>query len=276
LRWQSAHAARDICTDEGNEVMGERFANYPSLTDKVVFVTGGGSGIGAGVVEHFCAQGSIVTFVDIDDTASNALCTRIGEAGARAPRYVRCDLRDVAALQAIIAQVGADQGPITALVNNAANDDRHRVLDVTLDYWNDRIAVNLRHQFFAAQAVRPQMRAAGGGSIVNFGSISWMNAEADCIAYVTAKSAIGGLTRGLARELGREGIRVNCVVPGWVMTERQLSLWVTPEGERQMDENQCLPGRLQPSDVARMVLWLAADDSRMCSSQNFIVDAGWT
>jgi NAD(P)-dependent dehydrogenase (short-subunit alcohol dehydrogenase family) len=251
-------------------------ARYPSLKDRVVFVTGGGSGIGASVVEHFCDQGARVSFVDIDERASQALAARIAGGGRRAPRFIHGDLKDIVALQTAIARVGQEDGPVRALVNNAANDDRHKIEDVTVDYWEERMQVNLRHQFFATQAVRPQMRAAGGGSIVCFGSISWMNAEADCIAYVTAKSAIGGLTRGLARELGREGIRVNCVVPGWVMTERQLKLWVTPDGERQMDENQCLPGRLQAADVARMVLWLAADDSRMCSSQNFIVDAGWT
>lgn len=251
-------------------------ARYPSLEDRVVFVTGGGSGIGAGVVEHFCDQGARVSFVDIDRSASEALTARVAAKGVRPPRFIHGDLKDIAKLQAAIETVGREDGPIRVLVNNAANDDRHKIEDVTVDYWEGRMQVNLRHQFFAAQAVRPQMRDAGGGSIVNLGSISWMNAEADCIAYVTAKSAIGGLTRGLARELGREGIRVNCVVPGWVMTERQLKLWVTPDGERQMDENQCLPGRLAPADIARMVLWLSADDSRMCSSQNFIVDAGWT
>jgi len=251
-------------------------ARYPSLKDRVVFVTGGGSGIGASVVEHFCDQGARVSFVDIDARASEALVACISSREMPAPRFIPGDLKDVPTLQAAIARVGQEDGPIRVLVSNAANDDRHKIEDVTVAYWEDRMQVNLRHQFFAAQAVRPQMRAAGGGSIVNFGSISWMNAEADCIAYVTAKSAISGLTRGLARELGRERIRVNCVVPGWVMTERQLNLWVTPDGERQMDESQCLPGRLQPPDIARMVLWLAADDSRMCSSQNFIVDAGWT
>lgn len=251
-------------------------ARYPSLQDRVVFVTGGGSGIGESVVEHFCEQDARVSFIDLNRPAAEALVARITAKGHRAPRFVHGDLKDIPALQSAIARVGADDGPIRILVNNAANDDRHKVEAVTIAYWDERMQVNLRHQFFAAQAVRPQMRDAGGGSIVNLGSISWMNAEADCIAYVTAKSAVGGLTRGLARELGREGIRVNCVVPGWVMTERQLKLWVTPDGERQIDENQCLPGRLQPADIARMVLWLAADDSRMCSSQNFVVDAGWT
>ena len=257
-------------------MMSERFARYPSLTDKVVFVTGGGSGIGAGVVEHFCAQDANVAFVDIDEAAANALCTRIRQAGSRAPRFIRCDLRDVAALQAIIARLGAEVGPITALVNNAANDDRHKAIDVTLDYWNDRIAVNLRHQFFAAQAVYSQMKAAGGGSIVNFGSISWMNSEGGYNAYTTSKAAVQGLTRGLARDWGVDRIRVNTVVPGWVMTQRQIDLWLDADGERQLFENQCLKEKLYPPDVARMVLWLAADDSRMCTAQDFIVDAGWT
>ena len=255
--------------------MNPEDANYPSLKDRVVFVTGGGSGIGESIVEHFCAQGARVTFVDIQCEPSEALIERVHQRGHPAPRFVACDLKDISALRAAVARTGQEDGPIKALVNNAANVDRHRIENVTVEYWDDRIQVNLRHQFFAAQAVRPQMRDSGGGAIVNLGSVSWMIGEADCIAYVTAKSAVNGLTRGLARELGPEGIRVNCVVPGWVMTERQLKLWVTPEGEKQIDEHQCLRGRLYPPDIARMVLWLAADDSRMCTSQNFIVDAGW-
>ncbi len=256
--------------------MSERFAQYPSLAEKAVFVTGGGSGIGASVVEHFCAQHAKVAFVDVDVAASNALCERIRASGSRAPRFVHCDLRDVAVLQAIIGRTGTELGPIAVLVNNAANDDRHKATDVTLDYWNDRIAVNLRHQFFAAQAVYPQMKAAGGGSIVNFGSISWMNGEGNFNAYTTSKAAVHGMTRGLARDWGADRIRVNTVVPGWVMTERQVKLWLGEGGERQIFENQCLKEKLYPPDIARMVLWLAADDSRMCTAQNFIVDAGWT
>lgn len=251
-------------------------ARYPCLKDRVVFVTGGGSGIGASVVEHFCAQGARVAFVDIQEEAARRLAEAIGGRDHPAPLFLRCDLHDIAALQGAIAKAAEALGPIRVLVNNAANDDRHRIEDVTVAYWDDRMAVNLRHQFFAAQAVRPMMKEAGGGSIVNFGSISWMNSERDCIAYVTAKSAVQGLTRGLARELGAERIRVNCVVPGWVMTERQIRLWLTPEGEAEMDRNHCLPGRLAPPDLARMVLWLAADDSAMCTAQNWIVDAGWT
>jgi D-xylose 1-dehydrogenase len=255
--------------------MNDDDALYPTLKDKVVFVTGGGSGIGESIVEHFCAQGARVTFADIQEDASRATVERIRARGHNAPRFIPCDLKQIDGLRSAIARVGKEDGPVKVLVNNAANDDRHRIESVSVDYWDERMQVNLRHQFFAAQAVRPQMRDAGGGSIVNLGSISWMIGEADCIAYVTAKSAINGLTRGLARELGPENIRVNCVLPGWVMTKRQLALWVTPEGEKQMDALQCLKGRLAPSDIARMVLWLASEDSRMCTSQNFIVDAGW-
>jgi NAD(P)-dependent dehydrogenase (short-subunit alcohol dehydrogenase family) len=250
-------------------------ARYRSLKDRVVFVTGGGSGIGESIVEHFCAQGSLVTFVDIADGPSEALAERIAARGERKPSFIHADLKDVAELQAAVERTGREVGPIKVLVNNAGNDDRHRSEDVTPTYWDDRMAVNLKHQFFAAQAVRPQMRDSGGGSIVNFGSVTWMIGDADCIAYVTAKSAINGMTRGLAREFGPERIRVNCVVPGWIMTKRQLELWVTPEGEQQIDRSQCLPGRLYPPDIARMVLFLASDDSRMCTSQNYIVDGGW-
>ncbi len=250
-------------------------ASYPTLKDRVAFVTGGGSGIGESIVEHLCAQGACVTFADIQEDASRATVERIRARGHRAPRFIPCDLKEIDDLASAIARVGREDGPIKVLVNNAANDDRHRIENVSVDYWDDRMQVNLRHQFFAAQATRAQMRDSGGGSIVNLGSVSWMIGEADCIAYVTAKSAVNGLTRGLARELGPENIRVNCVVPGWIMTKRQLDLWVTPEGEKQIDERQCLKGRLYPPDIARMVLWLASDDSRMCTSQNFIVDAGW-
>jgi NAD(P)-dependent dehydrogenase (short-subunit alcohol dehydrogenase family) len=250
-------------------------ARYPSLQDRVVFVTGGGSGIGASVVEHFCAQGSRVTFVDVAEAASLGLIEAIAARGHPKPRFIACDLRNIEALRAAIAETGATDGPIRVLVNNAGNDDRHRLEDVSVDYWDERMAVNLRHQFFAAQAVRPQMREAGGGSIINFGSVTWMIGDGDCPAYVTAKAAINGLTRALARELGPENIRVNCVVPGWVMTQRQLDLWVTPEGEALIEASQCLTGRVYPPDLARMVLFLAANDSRMCTSQNFIVDAGW-
>jgi NAD(P)-dependent dehydrogenase (short-subunit alcohol dehydrogenase family) len=253
----------------------DRPAVYPSLKDRVVFITGGGSGIGESLVEHFCAQGSRVAFVDIAEAPSKALAERIAAKGDPKPLFLPCDLRDIEALRAAIANAAKALGPIRVLANNAGNDDRHATADVTVDYWNDRMAVNVRHQFFAAQAVRPMMRDAGGGSIIMFGSITWMVGDGDCPAYVTSKAAITGMTRALARELGPERIRVNCMLPGWVMTERQVKLWLTPEGEKQIADRQCLTDRLYPADIARMALFLAADDSRMCSSQNFIVDGGW-
>ena len=252
-----------------------QLAIYPSLKDRVVFVTGGGSGIGEAIVEAFCEQGSKVTFVDIAREASEALVKRIGGRGHAVPRFVHCDLRDIAALQSAIARAGDADGPIRALVSNAANDDRHHFSKVTVEYWDERMAVNLRHQFFAAQAVYPQMKAAGGGSIINFGSVSWMNNEGGYPAYTTAKAAINGLSRTLARDFGPDRIRVNTVIPGWVMTERQVRLWLDADGERQIRELQCLKDKVYPPDIARMVLFLASDDSRMCTAHEYVVDGGW-
>ncbi len=256
--------------------MTDHFAKYPSLHGCVVFITGGASGIGASIVEHFCAQGSRVAFVDIAAEAGAALAARIAERGDTRPLFMACDLRDIDSLRAAIERTRLALGPIRVLVNDAANDDRHKAEEVTVAYWDDRFAVNLRHQFFAAQAVIPQMKAAGGGSIINFGSVSWMNAEGGYAAYTAAKAAVHGLTRSLARDFGPDRIRVNTVVPGWVMTERQVKLWLDADGERQIRENQCLKEKLYPPDIARMVLFLAADDSRLCTAQNFVVDAGWT
>ena len=253
-----------------------QYAIYPSLRGRAVFITGGGSGIGAGIVEHFAAQGARVAFVDIAAEASKAVIDRVAAAGHARPLFIQCDLRDIEALRAAIARAGRELGPIRALVNNAANDDRHKVEDVTVPYWDERIATNLRHQFFAAQAAIAQMKSAGGGSIVNFGSISWMNAEGGYPAYTASKAAVHGITRGLARDFGPDNIRVNTVVPGWIMTERQVKLWLDEAGERQLMENQCLKRKLYPPDIARMVLWLAADDSENCTAQNFVVDGGWT
>jgi D-xylose 1-dehydrogenase len=250
-------------------------AVFPSLAGRSVFITGGGSGIGESLVEHFARQGAKVCFADIAVDPSRRLVERLKPDVAHAPHFIPCDLRDIDALRAAIAEAGSRHGPLAVLVNNAGNDDRHSTEEVTVDYWDNRMQVNLRHQFFAAQAARQQMRTAGGGSIINFGSITWLVGDPDCPAYVTAKAAIGGLTRALAREFGPEKIRVNCVLPGWVMTERQVSLWLNEAGERQIKERQCLSDKLYAADIARMVLFLAADDSRMCTSQNFIVDGGW-
>jgi NAD(P)-dependent dehydrogenase (short-subunit alcohol dehydrogenase family) len=250
------------------------FAVYPSLRDRVVFVTGGGSGIGAEEVSQFARQGAKVAFVDIADEASHELCETLRAEGHPEPVYRRCDVRDIGALQGVIADVGRALGPITVLVNNAANDQRHSYEDVTVEYWDERMATNLRHQFFAIQAVAPMMRAAEGGSIVNFGSISWHSNGGGMPAYTTAKAGVEGLTKGMARDLGPFGIRVNTVIPGWIMTQRQIDLWLTPEAEAQLMTLQCLKEKVYPPDVARMVLWLASDDSRMCTSQLWVVDGG--
>jgi D-xylose 1-dehydrogenase len=254
--------------------MNEQFANYPSLRDRVVFVTGGGSGIGAEEVTQFAAQGAKVAFVDIADEPAQALVTRLRDAGHPAPFYQHCDLRDIAALRAAIAKAEQQLGPVTVLVNNAANDQRHKWEDVTPEYWDERMATNLRHQFFAIQAVAPMMRSAGGGSIINFGSVSWHNMQGGMPAYTTAKAGVEGLTRGMARDLGGDRIRVNTVIPGWIMTERQVTLWLTPEAEKDLMRAQSLKEKVMPADVARLVLWLASDDSRMCSGQLWVVDGG--
>ncbi len=249
-------------------MMDDQFAIYPSLSGRAVLVTGGASGIGAQMVTRFAQQGARVAFVDFDAAAGAAVASRTGAA------FIACDLRDIAALRAAVAQAAALVGDITVLVNNAARDDRHAIEDVEPDYWDERIATNLRHQFFCVQAVVPMMRRAGGGSIVNMGSVSWMNRNGGMPAYTAAKAAVRGLTRGLARDLGPDHIRVNEVVPGWVHTERQKALWLTPEAEARSQANQCLKGALLPDDIARMVLWLAADDSAMVTAQHFVVDGG--
>jgi NAD(P)-dependent dehydrogenase (short-subunit alcohol dehydrogenase family) len=251
------------------------FAKYPSLRDKVVFVTGGGSGIGAAIVESFVDQGARVAFVDIAEAASRKLCEDLRAQYGAAPTFIPCDITDIAALQAAIAQAAGELGDLDVLVNNAANDTRHDWQDVSVAYWDERMAINLRPMFFAIQAAAPLMRRRGGGSIINFGSISWKMALGGMPAYVATKAAVHGLTRGMARDLGRNGIRVNTVLPGWVMTERQLALWVDAAAEQLIDRSQCLTGRVLPVDLARMVLFLAAPDSRMCSAQEFTVDGGW-
>jgi NAD(P)-dependent dehydrogenase (short-subunit alcohol dehydrogenase family) len=250
------------------------FAIYPSLRDRVVLVTGGASGIGAEEVAQFARQGAKVAFLDIADDAAERLIEGLQGEGLSAPLYLPCDLRDIAALQSTIGEIGRRLGPITVLVNNAANDQRHKYEDVTVEYWDERMATNLRHQFFAIQAVAPMMRQAGGGSIINFGSISWHANGGEMPAYTTAKAGVEGLTKGMARDLGEHGIRVNCVIPGWIMTQRQIDLWLTPDAEAQLLRLQTLKTKLVPADVARMVLWLASDDSRMCSAQLWVVDGG--
>jgi NAD(P)-dependent dehydrogenase (short-subunit alcohol dehydrogenase family) len=252
------------------------FASYPSLKDRAVFVSGGGSGIGAAIVEHFAEQGATVGFVDIDEAASKALVARIAAAGHAAPVFAKCDVRDVAAYQGAIADMAGRLGSFTVLVNNAARDDRHAIEEVTPAFWDERIAVNLRHQYFAIQAVAPGMKQAGGGSIVNFSSVSYHAMTPKLSVYQAAKAAVIGMTRGLARDFGPDRIRLNSITPGWIMTQRQIDLWLTPEAEAGLMQAQCLKEKLYPPDIARMVLWLAADDSRLVTAQNFIVDGGRT
>ena len=247
------------------------YATYPSLAGRVAFVSGGASGLGAEFVRQLAAQGARVGFVDVDRERGEALHRELGDETL----FLPCDVRDVPALTEALGQTADRLGPIRVLVNNAADDRRYKVEEFDVALWDDRMAVNVRHHFFAAQAVAPMMRAAGGGSIINLGSISAHIDLLELPAYITAKAGIEGLTRTLARELGPWEIRVNCIIPGWIMTEKQLTEWVTPEAEASIARNQCLPGKLFPDDVARMVLWLAADDSRSCTAQKWIVDGGW-
>src|SRR5512140_1302441 len=228
------------------------YATYPSLRDRAVLVTGGGSGIGASIVEHFALQGARVAFLDVARDCSEALVASLAPRTAQRPLYLPCDLTDVPALRASIAAAAAALGPLRVLVNNAASDDRHRLEDVTPEYWDERMAVNLRHYFFAAQAVAPAMRAARTGSIVNLSSIAWVIPSTGLPAYVTAKAGIVGLTRTLAHELGRDGVRVNCVLPGAIATERQKRLWLTPQYEAEVQSRQALKRELVPGDVARV------------------------
>lgn len=244
--------------------------SYNSLAGQGVIVTGGAGGIGADIVRAFAAQRCRVGFIDRDAAAGQALASAVEGAVFEA-----CDVSDVPALQAAITKLQAAIGGVDVLVNNVAHDERHRIEEITPEYFDQRIAVNLRPHFFAIQSVLASMRARGGGSIVNIGSGSWKNKTPNLPIYASAKAAMLGLTRCLARDLGRDGIRVNCVVPGWTMTERQLALWVDEAGERTMDENHCIPGRIIGADIANMALFLAADTARMITAQEFVVDAGW-
>ncbi|CAM2985231.1 SDR family NAD(P)-dependent oxidoreductase [Janthinobacterium lividum] len=253
----------------------KQLAKYGSLQGKRVFITGGGSGIGESLVAEFAAQGALVAFVDIAVEASEALCRHLAEAGWTAPLFRHCDITDIPSLQAVMAELAGELGDFDILVNNAANDQRHQVQDVTLEYWNERIAINQRPMFFTCQAVFEGMKRKGGGSIINVSSISWHMKSGGYPVYATTKAAVVGLTRGLARDYGAHNIRVNTVTPGWVMTQRQIDLWVDDAAEVEIKKSQCLPSKLMPQDIAAMVLFLASDDGAMCSSQEFIVDAGW-
>ncbi len=252
------------------------FANYPSLVKKTAFITGGGSGIGADIVAAFARQGAKVSFADRDAASSNALLAELDGKVPHLPLFLQCDLSDMNALRASVASAAERFGDCDILVNNTANDERHDFLEVSPEYFDDKLAINLKVAFFAAQAVVAGMQRRGGGSIINLGSTGWKNKVAGYPVYATSKSAINGLTRSLAREYGKDNIRVNTLTPGWVMTARQLDKWVDQEGEKAMDDNQCLPGRILGADVASMALFLGAQDSRMMTAQEFVVDAGWT
>jgi D-xylose 1-dehydrogenase len=259
-----------------NEPHGNR-ARYPSLVGKRVIITGGGSGIGAALVEGFYRQGAKVAFIDIQADVSEALVARLpanGNGAGTAPLFRQCNITDLDAFTACIGALTQALGGCDVLINNAANDDRHALADVTPAYWDDRMAVNLKPSFFASQSVVPAMKRAGGGSIINLGSISWHLGMENLAIYQTAKAAIEGLTRSLARELGRDNIRANAILPGNVQTPRQAQ-WYTPEGEAQIVAAQCLDGRIQPDDVAALALFLASDDARFCTAHNYWIDAGW-
>jgi len=249
------------------------FATYPSLAGRTILLTGGASGIGAEIVRAFAGQGSKIGFIDFDAERSEALVAELTEKGATVA-YASADLRDIGALKGAVSALAEKNGPATVLVNNAARDDRHGWETVTPEYYDERIATNLRHMFFATQAVAPGMIAAGGGSIINMGSNSWWESTGGMPAYTTAKSAVHGMTRSFARDLGPHRIRVNTLVPGWIMTERQKELWATPEALEKHRDRQCLKDLIDPVYVARMVLFLASDDSAMCTANNYMVEAG--
>ena len=251
-------------------------ASYPELAGRPVFITGGGSGIGASLVEGFVRQGAPVAFVDIDETASRALVERLQAQGLASPWWRRVDVTDVDALRQAVLDGASAVGDFHTLVNNVGSDDRHRLEEVTPDYWNQRVAINQRAAFFAIQAAVPGMRRRGSGAIINLGSTGWQSKTGGYPVYATAKSSVNGLTRGLARELGADRIRVNVLTPGWVMTERQITLWLDAEGERDLLRNQCLPDKVLPEDITAMALFLASDQARAITAQEFVVDAGWT
>jgi len=253
----------------------ERYARYASLKDRVVLITGGASGIGEAIVTRFAEQGATVAFFDVQDDAGRALADQLAARGCTRPEYIHCDLADLTALQAAVARVLAAHGTVDVLVNNAANDQRHTIGEVTPEYWDHSMAVNLRPQFFMIQAVLPAMKKAGCGSIINMSSISWMIPSTGLPVYVAAKAAIVGLTRTMAHELGPSGIRVNAVLPGAIATERQKQLWYTPEYKAKILASQALKRDILPDDVARLVLFLAADDSSAITNQSYVIDGGW-
>ncbi|MGB0664650.1 MAG: SDR family NAD(P)-dependent oxidoreductase [Pontibacterium sp.] len=249
-------------------------AHYPGLAEQTVFISGGATGIGESLVRHFAAQKAKVAFVDINAEAGETLAAELNDQGATS-RFIACDITDTNAYQAAILAAAEAFGPIGVLVNNAANDIRHTTESLTSENFDALIQVNLKHSIFAIQTVKPMMQQLGGGSIINFGSVGWMMATAGYPVYAASKAATHGLTRGMARELGQDNIRINTLVPGWVMTEKQLDQWVDDEARELIKRSQCMSGYVLPEHIAQMALFLASDASVMCSAQNFIVDGGW-
>ena len=250
-------------------------AKYFDLENKRVFISGGGSGIGASIVEHFCEQNAEVYFIDINENDSNKLVSECKNKKLSVPNFIKCNLLNVKKLQSTISKIISEKGPIEILINNAANDERHKIEDVTEEFWNDRMNVNLRHYFFTVKSVREAMIKNNGGVIVNIGSASWMIGQGGMAAYTAAKSGVVGLTRSFARDLGEYNIRVNSVVPGWTITKRQIEKWLTPESEAEMMKKQCIKKRLMPSDIAKAVLFFSSNQSSGCTNQSYVVDNGW-
>jgi|TARA_Y100000746_G_scaffold194060_1_gene175201 NAD(P)-dependent dehydrogenase (short-subunit alcohol dehydrogenase family) len=250
-------------------------AKYFDLENKRVFITGGGSGIGASIVEHFCEQNAEVYFIDINENDSNKLVSECKNKKLSVPNFIKCNLLNIKKLQSTISKIISEKGPIEILINNAANDERHKIEDVTEEFWNDRMNINLRHYFFTVQSVREAMIKNNGGVIVNIGSASWMIGQGGMAAYTAAKSGVVGLTRSFARDLGEYNIRVNSVVPGWTITKRQIEKWLTPESEAEMMKKQCIKKRLMPSDIAKAVLFFSSNQSSGCTNQSYVVDNGW-
>jgi len=256
--------------------MSENGATYPGLQDRPVLISGGATGIGAAIVSEFVRQGAKVAFVDVNAEEGETLVSALVDKGAKhKPVFRTLDLRDLEAIEAAVPELAETIGGIGALVNNAANDDRHTLEQITPEYWRDRLAVNLDHQVFMAKAAAPYLERAQHGAIINMGSCSWRIGLSNLTAYVTAKAAIEGLTNGLARELGPKGVRVNCVIPGAIRTQRQIDKWLTPEAEKVIMDGQCLKEPIDPVYVAHMVTFLASDNARMCTSGTYTVDAGW-
>lgn len=249
-------------------------ATYSDLAGKVVLVTGGASGIGEAIVRRFAQQKSIVVFFDIKVEEGARLARELADLGLSA-HFLKVDLTDIAALRAGVSDARKAHGPVNVLVNNAAHDERHPTEEMTPEYWDDRIAVNLKHQFFAAQAVLSDMKAANAGAIINFGSVSWMAGQGGMAAYTASKSGVIGLTRSLARDYGPYNIRVNAIAPGWIMTQRQIDKWLTPEGVDELMRRQCLKRKLVPDEIAKFTVFLASDEASACTAQHYVVDGGW-